>query len=84
MAARPGDVVRDLVTLLRGHGLTRLYWSACSVRAVLSLPGVTVWCDGRFLAWWHEGTDTRWPAADTEGAARRLAELAGKPFPGKM
>jgi len=29
--------VIDLVTLLRGHGLTRLYWSACAVFAVVSV-----------------------------------------------
>jgi hypothetical protein len=75
--SRPGDVMRDLITLLRGHGLTRLYWSACTIFAVLSVTrGLTVWCDGRHLTWKHEGVATTWPAADTEGAATRLAKLA--------
>lgn len=79
---RPADVLRDLVTLLRGYGLVRLYWTACAVRGVLSLPRVTVWCDGRFLTWQHEGTEATWPAHDTEGAARQLAVLAGHKVPG--
>ncbi|HEY1920516.1 MAG TPA: hypothetical protein VGH27_33525 [Streptosporangiaceae bacterium] len=38
--------------------------------------GLTVWCDGRFLCWRHGGSDNTWAAADTCGAAQRLAELA--------
>jgi hypothetical protein len=73
---RPADVIRDLVTLLRGHGLDRVYWSACAVFAVVSVAeGLTVWCDGRRLCWRHAGSGTTWPAADTHGAAGRLAEL---------
>ena len=75
-------MLRELVTLLRGYGLDRLYWSACAVCGVLSLPCATVWlCDGRFLTWRHDSTDIRWPAADTEGAARQLAALAGRQIP---
>jgi hypothetical protein len=71
-------VLRELATLLRSYGLDRLYWSACTVCGVLSLSCVTVWlCDGRFLTWRHDTADIRWPAADTEGAARQLAALAG-------
>jgi hypothetical protein len=74
---RPADVIRDLVTLLRGHGVTRLYWSACALLAVLSVtPTLTVWCDGSSLRWQHAGTGTTWPADDTDGAAARLARLA--------
>jgi hypothetical protein len=69
-----------LVTLLRGHGLIRLYWSACAMFAVVSVAdGLTVWCDGRRLCWRHAGGDTTWPAADTHGAAERLAGLARQP-----
>jgi hypothetical protein len=73
---RPADVIRELVTLLRGHGCHRLYWSACTLQAVVSVTtGLTVWCDGRSLRWQHAGSDTTWPADDTEGAATRLAQL---------
>jgi hypothetical protein len=80
--ARPGDVIRDLVTLLGSHGLTRLYWSACSLRAVLSLPGITVWTDGRHLSWQHQGAPTTWPATATDQAARELAILSRRSRPG--
>jgi hypothetical protein len=80
---RPADVLRDLVTLLRGYGLTHLYWSACAACGVLSLPRMTVWlCDGQSLSWRHEGTHALWPAHDIEGAARRLATLSGHVIPG--
>jgi hypothetical protein len=74
-------VLRELVTLLRSYGLDHVYWSACALCGVLSLPHVTVWlCDGRFLTWRHGNTAMRWPAADTEGAAKHLAVLAGRPI----
>ncbi|HEY1920797.1 MAG TPA: hypothetical protein VGH27_34945 [Streptosporangiaceae bacterium] len=77
MRHRPRDVARELVTLLRAQGLSHLYWSACAMLAVLSVSGgLTVWCDGVHLCWRRDGTTTRWPAEDTEGAATRLAELA--------
>jgi hypothetical protein len=79
---RPTDVLRELVTLLRGYGLDHLYWSACQQCGVLSLSHVTVWvCDGLFLTWRHGGIDIRWPAADTEGAARQLVALSGRVVP---
>ena len=37
--------------------------------------GLTVWCYGRLLRWRQEGKDVIWPAADSSGAALRLAEL---------
>jgi hypothetical protein len=74
---RPADISRELVTLLRTHGLTRLYWSACTVRAVISVtPALTVWCDGRYLTCLYQGTRAIWPATSTEQAARDLAHLA--------
>jgi hypothetical protein len=80
---RPADIIRDLVTLLSSYGLTRMYWSASAVCGVLSLPHVTVWLyDGHCLTWQHDGSYTRWPATDTEGAARHLAALAGCKVPG--
>jgi hypothetical protein len=75
--SRPSDVMRELVTLLRTQGLTRLYWSACAVTGVVSVAqGLTVWTDGKSLRWRVNGDETRWPADDTEGAATQLAKLA--------
>jgi hypothetical protein len=64
---------------LRDLGLSRLYGSTCSLVGVLSVAhGVTAWCDGRILHWTFGGAETRWPIADAQGAAERLAELAGQ------
>jgi hypothetical protein len=77
---RPADVVRDLTTLLRVHGLDRLYWSASALLAVLSITrGLTVWTDGQHLRWTQHGTRVRLPADDTTAAAERLARLAKQP-----
>jgi hypothetical protein len=77
MRQRPRDVARELVTLLQAQGLSHLYWSACTMLAVLSVTAtLTVWCDGVHLCWQRDGIITRWPASDTEGAATQLAELA--------
>jgi hypothetical protein len=73
---RPADISRELVTLLRTHGLTHLYWSACAILAVISVaPGLTAWCDGRYLICHYQGTRATWPAASTEQAACELAQL---------
>jgi cyanate permease len=79
---RPADITRELVTLLRAHGLTHLYWSACTLRAVISVaPCLTVWTDGRHLTWTRHGTCTTLPACDTGQAAEHLARLARQPTP---
>jgi hypothetical protein len=81
---RPADISRELLTLLRTHGLTHLYWSACGILAVISIaPGVTAWCDGRYLTCHYQGTRATWPAASTEQAARELAQLAQQPGSGR-
>ena len=73
----PGTVLAAVESGLRDLGLSRLYGSACPLVGVLSVAhGVTAWCDGRTLRWAHDGTMTRWPVADAQGAAERLAELA--------
>lgn len=42
--------------------------------AVLSTPAASIWSNGRVL-WWHTGDgEVTWPAADAEGAARRLGQ----------
>jgi hypothetical protein len=80
---RPADVIRDLVTLLQSHGLTRLYWSASALLAVISVTqSLTVWTDGRHLAWkTQHGTWITLPAHDTHHAAQHLAHLAHQPTP---
>jgi hypothetical protein len=75
----PGAVLAAVESGLRDLGLSRLYGSACPLVGVLSVArGVTAWCDGRTLRWTHDGSETRWPIADAQGAAERLAELAGQ------
>ena len=77
---RPADISRELVTLLRTHGLTHVYWSAYTHRAVISVaPGLTIWTDGYHLTWICHGTRTTLPACDTSHAAEHLARLARQP-----
>jgi hypothetical protein len=79
---RPADISRELVTLLRIQGLTRLYWSACTILGVISItPDLTVWTDGRHLTWTHHGTRTSLPIHDTHHAAEHLAHLTKQPTP---
>ena len=47
-----------------------------SVGVLVASSDVTVWCYARVLRWQQDGREMTWPAADTYGAARRLAELA--------
>jgi hypothetical protein len=76
---RPAGALEALAGQI--HQGTRCYLCADRVLGVLSLPGVSVWSNGRVL-WWRAGDDeTTWPAADAPGAARRLAELATAPDP---
>jgi hypothetical protein len=73
---RPHDVLAAVETGLRELGLEHLYARAYPVIGVISVaPGVTAWCDGRWLTCHHASGDRTWPAADALGAARELAEL---------
>jgi hypothetical protein len=75
----PGDVIAVVEIVLRDLGLSRLYMRACQSIGVISVAAnLTAWCDGRTLTWRHAGQETTWPAADAEGAAKKLAELAKK------
>lgn len=78
--ARPADLLRDLASLLRGHGLTRLYTASCFRLGVLSVtPDLTVWTNGRCLVWQAHGAPATCgitTAADLDQAARELASLA--------
>ncbi|MGH3155449.1 MAG: hypothetical protein ACRDNF_02565 [Streptosporangiaceae bacterium] len=74
---RPGDVIRELTTLLRSNGLTGAYYAfAFTSVAVLSVPGLTIWTNGQDLTWTLGGEQTTWAAEDTAGAAAHLATLA--------
>jgi hypothetical protein len=74
---QPTDVLAAIEIVLRDLGLTRLYLCACPIVGVISVStNVTAWTDGRTVRWRHAGTETAWSAADTEGAACQLAELA--------
>lgn len=63
--------------LQRRHGIARVYGRATPALGVLSIcAGLTVWTDGTALRW-HDGEATiTWRAADTQGAAARLAAMA--------
>ncbi|MUL39793.1 hypothetical protein FZ103_01125 [Streptomonospora sp. PA3] len=63
--------MRDLLTESGGH---RVYGSALGPVALLSVRrGLTVWCWGGFFRWREDGgAQVTHPAADPEGAARRL------------
>jgi hypothetical protein len=70
---RPADVLATLAYALHARGLTAFYGAADRRLGVLSVVyGKTVWTDGEML-WWRTGDqETRWPAADPDGAARLL------------
>jgi hypothetical protein len=68
---RPAEALETLAGQIPGPG--RFYVVSDGVLAVLSLPAVSVWTNGRVL-WWHtRDGEMTWPTADAEGAARRLA-----------
>jgi hypothetical protein len=72
---RPADLLRDLVTLLRGYGLDHLYWTATPTRGVLSVAyGITVWTNGHNLRC-HTPTGSVHLPASTHAAAHYLADL---------
>ena len=74
---RPAGALEPLAGQLRPAD--RFYTSADSVLGVLSLPGVSVWTNGRVLWWRTMDGETTWPAADAPVAARRLAEMHAAP-----
>ena len=72
---RPAQVLEALAGQLRPGG--RVCVVSGGVLAVLSLPAVSVWTNGRVLWWATADGGVAWPAADAPGAARRRAEPAG-------
>jgi len=85
---RPVQALRSLAACLRERGITRLYGYGCDRLGVLSVPGTSVWSNGRVLWWRASGEEVTWPAADPEGAAARLtapvSRRAGPPRPGAL
>ena len=76
---QPAVALRALAGQLQQRGITSLYGYACDRIGVLSLPGVSVWTNGRVL-WWRAGDEENgWPAADPGGAAGQLDRLAATP-----
>ena len=68
----------EVEIVLRDLGLPRLYLRACPLIGVLSVAlGVTAWCEGLTLTWRQASEEVTWSVVDVEGAAHRLAELAG-------
>ncbi len=78
----PGHLAAILAGLLAQHGLTRIYTATCHLFAVTSVAAeLTVWTNGGQLWSTREGQQCTWPAADPEGAAEHLADLATPPGP---
>jgi hypothetical protein len=68
---RPAGALERLAGLLPGG--TRTTLRTDGGLAVLSTPAASVWCNGRVFWWATADGEETWPAADAEGAARRLA-----------
>jgi hypothetical protein len=78
--AGPALIAAALTRALTRHGLTRIYTTAGPRHAVISVAaGVTAWTDGLLLWCICDGQRHSWAAADTDGAAARLAALASRP-----
>lgn len=67
---RPEQALERLAGLLPEG--TRTTLRADGGLAVLSTPAASVWCNGRIFRWATADGEVTWPAADAEGAARRL------------
>jgi hypothetical protein len=78
---RSAEALETLADQLRQCGIGPLYGTSYGQLGVLSLPGVSVWSNGRLLWWRTADGEVTWPAADAPGAARRLAERSGAPDP---
>jgi hypothetical protein len=78
---RPVQALRALADQLQQRGVTQLYGYACERLGVLSLPGVSVWTNGRILWWQTSHGQTTWPAPDPQGAARALTALTTRASP---
>jgi hypothetical protein len=76
---RPAEALEALAREIPEPG--RFYICSDGVLGVLSLPAVSIWSNGRVLWWRTAACEMVWPAVDTPGAARRLAELLTSAHP---
>ena len=67
---RPAEALERLASLLPEG--TRTTLRTDGDLAVLSTPAASVWCNGRIFWWATADGEVTWPAAEAEGAARRL------------
>ncbi|MBB6173350.1 hypothetical protein HNR23_003410 [Nocardiopsis mwathae] len=77
--ASPSEAIARLRGHLAADGTERLYAGDRGTVASLSIrTGLTVWCMGGLFRWRDDlGIQQTHPAADPEGAAQRIAALAG-------
>jgi hypothetical protein len=68
---RPAEALERLADQLPEG--TRTTLRTDGLLAVLSTSAATVWCNGQIFWWATADSEETWPAADAEGAARRLA-----------
>jgi hypothetical protein len=77
------ELLRELTVELGENGVRVLGAWAFPTAGVLRVSAdLTVWCYGYLLRWKNGDDEVIWPAADTYGAARRLAELVKGTAPG--
>ncbi|RCV47337.1 hypothetical protein [Marinitenerispora sediminis] len=76
--ASPAQAISMLHSYLAAAGMRRLYPANHTTVASLSIrQGLTVWCIGGTFRWRDDlGQPVTHPAADPEGAARRLNGIA--------
>jgi hypothetical protein len=72
---RPAEALEALAAQIPEPG--RFYVVSDGMLAVLSLSSATIWCNGRAYWWATPDGEVTWPAADSPGAARRLAPEDG-------
>jgi hypothetical protein len=75
--ASPARTAAALASQLARHGITGIDTATTRKFAVISVAGaLIVWTDGHLLWCTCQGQHRSWPAAHTEAAAARLADLA--------
>lgn len=77
----PADTAGELCLLLKLRDVGRLYHAALPSRAVVSLPGVTVWITPHELYWQQDGQRMTCPVEGLPAAAGHLACLARQADP---
>ena len=72
----PEDTMGHLCLLLALRDVGPVYHAAAGCRAVVSLPGATVWITPRELYWDQDGRRVTCPAGNVPDAAIHLTRLA--------